>query len=36
VTREVRVADKRLGTVFLHWPADPVNELPVSRWLDKD
>ena len=36
LVREVSVNASRLRTEYLRWPADPANDLPVSRWLDKD
>jgi hypothetical protein len=36
VTRKVRVAAGRVKTEYLRWPADPREDLPVSRWLDKE
>ena len=36
LVREVSVSASRLRTEYLRWPADPANDLPVSRWLDKD
>ena len=36
VTRAVRIGPRRLRTEYLRWPADPAEDLPVSRWLDPD
>ena len=36
LTRKVRVTASRLRTEHLRWPADPEQDLPVSRWLEKE
>ena len=36
VNRKTRVVDNRLRTEYFRWPADPVNDLPVSRWRDRE
>ncbi len=36
VTRRVKLLDNRLRTEYLRWPSDPVNDLPVSRWLERE
>jgi hypothetical protein len=36
ITRQVRVADGRLRTEHLRWPADPAQDLPVSRWIERE
>jgi hypothetical protein len=36
VTRKFRVAAGRLRTEHLRWPANPQEDLPVSRWLERD
>jgi len=35
VTRKVSVAEKRLRTEYLRWPANSKTDLPVSRWITK-
>jgi hypothetical protein len=36
LNRKTRLADHRLRTEHFRWPADPQDDLPVSRWLDKE
>ena len=36
MNRKTRVVDNRLRTEYFRWPANPENDLPVSRWLDKE
>lgn len=36
LNRKTRIAGHRLRTEHFRWPADPQNDLPVSRWLDKE
>jgi hypothetical protein len=36
VKREIALAERRLRTEYLRWPANPETDLPVSRWLDPD
>ena len=37
VSRKVRIATGRLRTEHVvRWPADPENDLPVSRWIDRE
>jgi hypothetical protein len=36
VNRKIRVAANRLRTEYFRWPANRDEDLPVSRWLDKD
>lgn len=35
VTRQVTVAAGRLRTEYLRWPSHPEDDLPVSRWLER-
>jgi hypothetical protein len=35
-TRSLKVDLRRLRTEYFRWPADPNEDLPVSRWLDPD
>ena len=36
VGRKFKVAADRLRTEHLRWPADPGQDLPVSRWIDRE
>lgn len=36
LTRKVKLSASRLRTEYLRWPADPKEDLPVSRWLEKE
>ncbi|HXF67284.1 MAG TPA: carboxypeptidase regulatory-like domain-containing protein [Burkholderiales bacterium] len=36
LTRKVKLAEGRLRTEYLRWPANPETDSPVSRWLDPD
>ena len=36
VFRKTRITANRLRTEYFRWPANPEDDLPVSRWLDKD
>lgn len=36
VIRKVKLAAGKLRTEHLRWPADPKEDLPVSRWLEKE
>jgi hypothetical protein len=36
ISRKFKVAAGRLRTEHLRWPADPGQDLPVSRWIDKE
>jgi hypothetical protein len=36
ISRKFKVAAGRLRTEHLRWPADPEQDLPVSRWIDRE
>jgi hypothetical protein len=36
VTRKFRIAAGRLRTEHLRWPSNPQEDLPVSRWLERE
>jgi hypothetical protein len=36
ISRKLKVIGGRLRTEYFRWRADPEQDLPVSRWLDKN
>ena len=36
ISRKFKVTAGRLRTEHLRWPADPEQDLPVSRWIDRE
>jgi hypothetical protein len=36
VNRKMRIVANRLRTEYFRWSANPQDDLPVSRWLDKE
>ncbi|MCC7484313.1 MAG: hypothetical protein IT529_04940 [Burkholderiales bacterium] len=36
LTRRVKLVTGKLRTEYLRWPADPKEDLPVSRWLERE
>lgn len=36
VSRKVKVVSGKLRTEYLRWPANPEQDLPISRWVGKE